>query len=309
MKDSYILLLLDCNHDCLFCSVPKKKTYLNKEDIQKKIDNHISEGAEQITLTGGEPTLHNDLLDIIRYVKSKNTSCRMISNGTSLTIELILKLIDAGLDYLALSVHTFDEEKAKKLAQFEKYDMKKIIMNIRYILEKTTLPLYLNITINKMNYKELPQMAHRISKHLKKVHMVNFNYVDIWGNVVEKNTVGTVGIQYYVAERYFIKAFEILKKNNILFRAERIPLCYLVGFEEYSSDFNRMTNQEKPTTDFVDKETQSFNTNDYIKSEQCKHCLYSTYCPGMSKNYARMYGTKELVPIFHEVPKQKQKNY
>ena len=307
MKDAYILMLMDCNHDCLFCSIPKKDIYLSFQDIKNKIDKYYEEGYDQITLTGGEPTLHPDLIEVIKYIKSKKISVRMITNGSNLNEKLINEIIDAGINFFAISVHTFEQEKALEITDFEDYDLKKIFSNMNYILNKTEIPLYLNITITKMNYKELPEMCKKISKDFRKIHLVNFNYIDIFGNVTEKDNVKDIGIEYFRSELYLRNAFQILKNNNINFRAERIPLCYLVGFEEYSSDFNRIMEIEKPKTDFIDKRMVEITPLDYEKANQCKFCKYNQFCFGISKNYTKTYGTKELYPIFHKIPENKMK--
>ena len=89
MKDAYILITMDCNNDCLFCSIPKKNLYLNYKEITKKIDSYFEQGFEQITITGGEPTLHKNIFDIISYIKNRNMAARLVTNGTKLTFDFI----------------------------------------------------------------------------------------------------------------------------------------------------------------------------------------------------------------------------
>lgn len=303
MKDAYILLLMDCNQDCLFCSVPKKKIYLTLEQIKNKIDKYKQENFEQITITGGEPTLHPNLLETIHYIKNKGLDARMTTNGTKLTKDRIDELISAGLDYIAVSVHTFNEKNAKYISDNQSYDMQHIFSILKYILTKK-LPLYLNITINKLNYKDLPQMARTIVHSFPTIHLVNFNYVDVYGNMIDKHKEDEIGLQYSVAELELRKAFSLLKKHQINFRAERIPLCYLVGFEEYSSDYNRFLSTEEPVTNFIERGEQAHNENDYVKAESCSVCKYNAYCYGVVFNYAKSFGTGDLYPIFHEFPKK-----
>lgn len=308
MKDAYILMLMDCNFDCLFCSVPKKEIYLSKKEIFAKIDKYAEENYNQVTLTGGEPTLHPDLTDVIKYIKTKKMNCRITTNGSNLDKKLIDDMIDAGIDYIAVSIHTFDEKLAKKISDYEDYNIKNVFSSINYILNRMEKSLYINITITKLNYKKLPEMCEIIANKFEGLNLINFNYVDIIGNVNEKNKVEEVGIQYYISELYLRKSFNILKRNNINFRVERVPMCYLVGFEEYSSDFNRLSKAEDPTTDFVDKEISKPTNLDFEKARQCEFCKYSNFCMGINKNYSKTYGTKELYPIFHNFPKEKIMN-
>lgn len=301
MKDAYIHLLMDCNNDCLFCSVPKKKIYLSVEDVKKRIDRYHKKGFQQVTFTGGEPTLHEDLIQAVSYVHTKGMECRIITNGTKLNWKVIKNLEYSGLNYICLSVHTLDAEKAKYISDNKDYCLDDIFTNMDYILNKTSIKLYINITISKLNYKDLPEMAILIVKRFKKVHLVNFNYVDVWGNVLMKKMEDKIAIPYHLSELYVLKALNILKKNKINFRAERIPLCYLVGFEKYSSDYNRIIEAEKPITLFTDEELRAFTMEDYEKGEACNFCFYKKICCGVNVNYNNKFGTKDLYPIFHEL--------
>lgn len=298
MKDAYILILMDCNNDCLFCSVPKKKTYLSISEIKTKIDKYKKENYDQITITGGEPTLHPGLPNIIKYIKSLNMECRITTNGTKLTKNLIKDLELSGLTYIAISIHSFHQITASKISNNPDYNLNNIFKAINYILTRDKIRLYINITISKLNYKELPFMAKIISDKLSNVHMINFNYIDIWGNVLKKNLKSEIGLRYYIADKYLHEAFTILKNSDINFRAERIPLCYLIGFEENSSDYNRAIQTEEATTDFIEGGIQELDNKDYIKGESCVYCTYTKLCPGVSLNYHKAFGTADLYPIF-----------
>ena len=78
------------------------KARLSLEEIRKIVDE-ISAFRPNITLFGGEPLLHPDILKIISYIKGKGLHCLMITNGTLLP-ELAAGLVEAGLDELNVSV-------------------------------------------------------------------------------------------------------------------------------------------------------------------------------------------------------------
>lgn len=52
----------------------------------------------------GEPLMHPDILQMIRDVKARGWQAELITNGTMLTEEMSLNLIDAGLDFLWVSL-------------------------------------------------------------------------------------------------------------------------------------------------------------------------------------------------------------
>ena len=295
---------MDCNNDCLFCSVPKKDLGRPLKEIKNKIDEYKRQGFEQVTLTGGEPTLHPHLIEIIKYIKSKNMACRLVTNGTNINLALIKKLVLVKVDYIAFSIHSLDPKHSKYISDNIDYDIHSILKFVDYIINKTPIYVYWNTTFSRLNYKELPSMAKVISSRFPNVHLVNFNFVDIWGNVFKKELQEQISLKYSEAEYYFIKSFEILKKNKIPFRAERIPLCYLVGYENYSSDFNRIMLSEEPQTDFIEDGIRKLTTCDYRKGKDCNVCKYNRFCLGVSHNYAKHYGLVDIYPVFHTLPRK-----
>lgn len=300
MKDAYLLITNDCNNDCCFCSVPKGKKYLTFQEIKKKVDFYIAEQFDQFTLTGGEPLLHPELFSAIKYIKSKNKDCRVVTNGTNLDANAISKLVRLKLDDVIVSLHTLDAAKAKEISNNDEYDLGKVLKNIKAI-HRSSIFLNINITLTGMNYKELPDLARYISHNFQGMNTVTINYLDLTDNPDHSIKIKSLSVPLYLAELYFTEAFRILKKNNMNFRAERFPLCYMVGFEEYSSDFNRISKNEELTTDFPDREAAPTPGDLYLKSEGCRFCFYNKHCYGLHPRYVSNYGTKELYPIFQNL--------
>jgi MoaA/NifB/PqqE/SkfB family radical SAM enzyme len=94
-----------CNLDCHYCteydnSVPHPQLEDLKRWIKKIADLEVS----VLNLQGGEPLLHPDIVEIVRYSKSLGLGVTMSSNGFLLTKDLVAELDRAGLDILQLSV-------------------------------------------------------------------------------------------------------------------------------------------------------------------------------------------------------------
>jgi radical SAM protein with 4Fe4S-binding SPASM domain len=92
-----------CNLDCLYCynvwkngdAYPRGElsTEKTKELLQKAI---IESRCRNVTLTGGEPFLRQDILDIISYVSGMKVSITIITNGTLLDADTIKQCIKYG---------------------------------------------------------------------------------------------------------------------------------------------------------------------------------------------------------------------
>jgi len=117
-KISAVVFTPGCNLRCQFCYVPhlvlpeKIKKY--KLFPEKKFFSFLKERKkflEAVAISGGEPTLHKDLPNFIKKIKSIGYAVELETNGTDPeTLEYLIK--NKLIDYAAIDVkHRFDFEK------------------------------------------------------------------------------------------------------------------------------------------------------------------------------------------------------
>ena len=63
-----------CNMDCKFCFANwrENRKQLPLEKVKSIIDKLTEYGIEAINLTGGDPLLRSDIVEICKYCKDKN---------------------------------------------------------------------------------------------------------------------------------------------------------------------------------------------------------------------------------------------
>lgn len=94
-----------CNLDCAYCNEYDKVSQpVPLEEMLRRIDRLADLGTAIITLSGGEPTLHPSLDEIISRIRARGAIATLITNGYLLTPDRIGKLNRAGLDYLQISI-------------------------------------------------------------------------------------------------------------------------------------------------------------------------------------------------------------
>jgi cyclic pyranopterin phosphate synthase len=100
-----------CNFKCFFCHMEGtgiQANQLSREEIVRIIRVAAKLGINKVKFTGGEPTLRNDILDIIRETRSIiSGEISMTTNGTRLTT-IAPELKKAGLDRINISMHSID---------------------------------------------------------------------------------------------------------------------------------------------------------------------------------------------------------
>ena len=110
MPSMYLALGYFCNHHCFFCPCGEKSelpVFAPKNQLLQAIESGIKhQQIDQITLSGGEPTLHPDFYELLHFCVNHGLRVTILSNGDSLSrMEYAKKLFD-GIDRHAISVTT-----------------------------------------------------------------------------------------------------------------------------------------------------------------------------------------------------------
>ena len=144
---SAIVFTAGCNFRCHFCYNPmlvwpsselggiqnKEKGFsqIPEEDLFLFLKDRVGK-IEGIVITGGEPTMHNDLPEFIKKIKALGFKVKLDTNGT--IPEMVKKIIDEKIiDYIAMDLK----------APLEKYstivgvpiDCQKIVESVKIVIE------------------------------------------------------------------------------------------------------------------------------------------------------------------------------
>lgn len=101
-----LIVTRHCNLSCAYCTeFDKTSEPVPFEILQSRLEKLHALRTWAVCLSGGEPTLHPRLADLVAEARRIGIPCRqMITNGFLLTRELIEALNDAGLTDLQISV-------------------------------------------------------------------------------------------------------------------------------------------------------------------------------------------------------------
>jgi MoaA/NifB/PqqE/SkfB family radical SAM enzyme len=104
---------LACTARCDTCSTRKHLHGIKKKEPQLRIDDWkclFSEvntlGLSKLTISGGEPTLYEDLLELIIEGKAYGWEVGLNTNGSLIEKNLVMQLKKAGLDVVTLSLYS-----------------------------------------------------------------------------------------------------------------------------------------------------------------------------------------------------------
>jgi len=104
-----LALTFRCQNNCLHCYTggPHKTPELTTDQWKEIIDRLHHIGVFLLTFTGGEPTLREDLPELLRYAQEKGIVTGLITNGRRLKDkEYVQRLVDAGLDFVQITLES-----------------------------------------------------------------------------------------------------------------------------------------------------------------------------------------------------------
>ncbi len=161
-----------CNQKCKFCYAAGEELSAGKElsteEWKDAIDILKESGVPMVTFTGGEPTLREDICELVDYAKWFVT--RLNTNGVLLTKDLAAKLKGASLDSVQVTLYSSDEEIHNSLVGSTHYN--DTVEGIKNAVE-AGLDISINTPLCKKNRDYLTT--------LKFVHSLGVRFVTVSG--------------------------------------------------------------------------------------------------------------------------------
>ncbi|MGV8141269.1 MAG: anaerobic ribonucleoside-triphosphate reductase activating protein [Candidatus Woesearchaeota archaeon] len=112
-----VVFLSRCNFRCPFCHNPelvfdeKHVPDIPVSEFMEFLDEH-KKWIDGVCITGGEPTLHDGLIDFMKQIKSKGLLVKLDTNGTN--PQIIEKAIsEKCVDYVAMDIKNSPEKYAE----------------------------------------------------------------------------------------------------------------------------------------------------------------------------------------------------
>ena len=128
-RDLRVSLTDRCSLRCSYCMPHdfsdwlKSEHLLNTDELMLIIENAVAVGIEEVRLTGGEPLLRADIVEIVSRISSLPNAPKLslTTNGLRLK-ELAKPLADAGLERINVSLDTLDRGRFKTLTYRDRID-------------------------------------------------------------------------------------------------------------------------------------------------------------------------------------------
>ncbi len=168
-----------CPLSCIFCSVdagPKSRWrqaeyIVDPEWLAEWVARVAREKGVHVEalIDGvGDPFTYPWLPRLVRLLKETGLvrSVAAETHGETLTVELVRRLEEAGLDRINLSIESLDREKARRLADTPWYDVERVRRIAEFIARETSIDLHVTPVwipgLNDEDIVEIVEWAYRI---------------------------------------------------------------------------------------------------------------------------------------------------
>lgn len=283
-----------CNNRCLFCVQGRKRDRYGKKARQELMDI-LDQNAERYTgvvFTGGEPSLHPDLLDLVARAKQVGyDSIQIQSNGRMFAYaDLCERLIAAGVTEFSPALHGASPDCHDYLTQV-RGSFEQTVRGIR-VLKSLGQRVITNSVITRSNFRHLPELA----KLLIDLGVDQYQLAFV-------HPVGSAGPEANFAA--IVPRFELLVKTlhpallmgleaNRVVMTEAVPFCFMGGLEQLVGE------RIMPSTRIFDAEGVIEDYRQYrvgegkAKGQPCEDCSRNAECEGPWREYTDRYGWGEF---------------
>jgi cyclic pyranopterin phosphate synthase len=163
-----------CNLRCIYC-LPADARFAPERAASTELNRlvellHVTAGVYKIRLTGGEPTLCDDLVDHVRAARALVPIVGLTTNGLLLK-PLLPALADAGLNRLNISLDALTAEQFQGLARRDGLDA--VVGAIRAAQRLDFTPLKINtVAMQQTDLAALVRFAAWEGVHLRFIELM-----------------------------------------------------------------------------------------------------------------------------------------
>ena len=193
-----------CNLRCAYC-IPNtsanwipQENLLTADEIIKVVKAAASLGVSKIRLTGGEPLIRTDVIEIVQRISAISEIKDIGLTTNAILLEKLAKpLVDAGLNRVNISLDTLDPHKFHRITRLGHFS--KTWNGILAAENAGLLPIKLNtVVVGGLNDNELPSLARLTVEHPWQVRFIELmpvgNQQD-WGDDMPYGSDRYVSVQ------------------------------------------------------------------------------------------------------------------
>lgn len=273
-----------CNNKCLYCSMDKikDKKMLSYSEVKQAIDFIKAINILSICLTGGgEPTLHPNFIDTIKYIFQKELEIGIITNGIEIhDHQTILKYSK----WIRISIDAADPDTYYAIRRSHSFNQ--VCDNIDHLIHDNTgnCVIGIQVVVNKYNYSDLYNSVNLLLKKFPDIHYIHIRPIELKINETaysfDERKIIFEHLEKLSDNKKLIISdkWNLFKDNKKFFGFKKCYAAPYIGVIDVYGDFylccHTLKNEEYRYCNIFDlKDTKEF----FIKREKILQALGANY--------------------------------
>lgn len=226
VKDLCFEIIESCPNECKFCSSNScidKKQIISFNDFKRVIDYFISQGGiEELSLSGGEPFLHPDILKMVEYAKSFGIRTVIFTSGIKKSIppnEELIKLLEDEMNHALNEIEQYEPWNDRLKSNIKKYYNLIIKPSTFSYITKDELRILKNIGLDKIVF-DYQAYEHETDEYL--MGRDRQKHICLLDSLMNASIVGIETDVHFIPMKpnykeipYILEMLEIAKIDNI----------------------------------------------------------------------------------------------
>lgn len=281
-----------CNLKCIHCcidadGVVSSKEDMKKEDIKKALDKITEWNPERVMLSGGEPMLREDFIEILKYLKKIYSGKIIISTNGTFINEYNARIIKECAYQVDISLDGVDEESCSIIRGPGVFD--RVINNLKILKDTGFERISLSLAVGDKN-KDLEEKFIELNRVLKTKPLIR-SFTPI-GRGLENNSILSSKkiTESNLPEEYLSDSYNEgekvcnctagRKEAFIQYDGNIYPCPSLIKDEYKLGNIKEIKNLNDMSLDNNNKIEDILDPQKYKSCNECKVNLFCWTCPG-----------------------------
>lgn len=211
MRKLRVSLLDACNFRCTYC-MPSSATFakvhdlLSPDEIQSIVSNLTNLGIEEVRLTGGEPTLRAELVEIAERLSALPLKRLGLTTNGLLLKRMIPGLKKTKLSSINISLDSLDREKFTALARFD--GLNEVIDAIDSAIE-AGFKVKINTVLMKQNVDEVESFLDFAKSRQVEIRFLELMKIGVATETHNETFVPAAHVIHQLRQQFKMKQVEV----------------------------------------------------------------------------------------------------
>jgi len=263
----------------------KKAPTVSHEEIHATLDRALFLGGRELFLGGGEPTLREDLPEIVAKARELGfVRCSLVSNGHGLSDEAAADRLLTGIDHVVLGLHGPDADIHDRVTGIPGSFMS-TLKALQLLRRRDNVSFELNTVVTTENLRALPAMA-RLAAYYGATG-IHLQYPTPDSLAMERGMVP----HWRQARRWLKRAVSEAQPGFV--SVQGVPLCIL----------RKPRGALRPSPHWVNARTRKHKA----KHPVCRECVGYILCGGFYRpEHEETYGMLEAAGLASPQPSERE---